>query len=92
MKERKTWTILGQLENTTIYPNSTEERIVATIKRLKIPEYYYNGEPFTVFNNDNFQNKDSDEEICDYIKKIIRKDFKALFQKRPSMNVHLIRV
>ena len=46
----------------------------------------------TIFNNDNFQNKDSDEEICDYIKKNIRKDFKALFQKRPSMNVHLIRV
>jgi hypothetical protein len=53
MKQRKTWTILGQLENTTIYPNSTEERIVATIKRLKIPESYYNGDPFTVFNNNN---------------------------------------
>jgi hypothetical protein len=46
----------------------------------------------TIFNNDNFQNTDSDEEICDYIKKNIRKDFKAVFQKRPSMNVHLIRV
>ena len=46
----------------------------------------------TIFNNDNFQNKDSDEEICDYIKKNIRKDFKTLFHKRPSMNVHLIRV
>ncbi|MEP5341336.1 MAG: T9SS type A sorting domain-containing protein [Algibacter sp.] len=53
MKQRKVWTILGQLENTTIYPNSTEERIVATIKRLKIPESYYNGDPFTIFNNNN---------------------------------------
>ncbi len=53
MKQRKTWTILGQLENTTIYPNSKKERIVATIKRLKIPESYYNGDPFTIFNNNN---------------------------------------
>lgn len=53
MKQRKAWTILGQLENTTIYPNSTEEKIIATIKRLDIPESYYNGEPFTIFNNNN---------------------------------------
>ncbi|WP_396602201.1 T9SS type A sorting domain-containing protein [Algibacter sp. R77976] len=53
MKQRKVWTILGQLENTTIYPNLNNERIVATIKRLKIPESYYNGDPFTVFNNNN---------------------------------------
>ncbi len=53
MRLRKLWTILGQLENTTIYPNSEGERIVATIRRLKIPESYYNGEPFTVFDNNN---------------------------------------
>jgi ribonuclease J len=44
------------------------------------------------FSNDNFNNKDSDEQICDLIKRNIRKDFKTLFQKRPSMNVHLVRV
>ncbi|WP_298238750.1 T9SS type A sorting domain-containing protein [uncultured Algibacter sp.] len=53
MKQRQVWTILGQLENTTIYPNKKNERIVATIKRLKIPEYYYDGDPFTIFNNNN---------------------------------------
>ncbi|MBJ6369793.1 T9SS type A sorting domain-containing protein [Snuella sedimenti] len=52
MKQRKVWTILGQLENTTIYPNKRNERIVATIKRLKIPQYT-GGDPFTVFNNNN---------------------------------------
>ena len=53
LKQRKHWTILGQLENTTICPNSTEENIVARLKRLDIPENYYNGDPFTVFNNNN---------------------------------------
>jgi Secretion system C-terminal sorting domain len=52
MKQRIGWTILGQLENTTIYPNSAEERIVATIKRLDIPQYT-GGDPFTVFNSNN---------------------------------------
>lgn len=53
MKLRKAWSVLGQLENTTICPNSKDENIVATIKRLDIPENYYNGDPFTVFNNNN---------------------------------------
>lgn len=52
MQHRKTWTILGQLENTTICPNSTEERIVATIKWLDIPQYS-GGDPFTVIDGNN---------------------------------------
>ena len=44
------------------------------------------------FNNDNFQAKTSDEDICDYIKRNIRKDFKISFLKRPTINVHLIRI
>ena len=44
------------------------------------------------FNNDNFQAKISDNEICDYIKRNIRKDFKSSFLKRPTINVHLIRI
>ncbi|WP_010180205.1 fibronectin type III domain-containing protein [Aquimarina agarilytica] len=53
MKQRKHWTILGKLENTTICPDSNEENIVATLKRLNIPESYYNGDPFTIFNSNN---------------------------------------
>ena len=53
MQQRQVWNILGKLENTTICPNSTEENIVATIKRLHIPAHYYYGDPFTVFNNNN---------------------------------------
>ncbi|MDC0093331.1 ribonuclease J [Alphaproteobacteria bacterium] len=44
------------------------------------------------FSIDNFKEKDSDEQICDYIKRSIRKYFKASYQKRPSINVHLIRI
>jgi ribonuclease J len=44
------------------------------------------------FNNDNFKVKISDDEICDYIKRNIRKDFKTSFLKRPTINVHLIRI
>ncbi|MDC1357260.1 ribonuclease J [Pseudomonadota bacterium] len=44
------------------------------------------------FNNNEFQNKISDDEICDYIKRNIRKDFKLSFIKRPTINVHLIRI
>ncbi|MEW4925390.1 T9SS type A sorting domain-containing protein [Algibacter sp. 2305UL17-15] len=52
MKKRKSWTILGQLENTTICPNSDTERIVATVKRLDIPQYT-GGDPFTVIDGNN---------------------------------------
>ena len=44
------------------------------------------------FNNNEFQTKISDDEICDYIKRNIRKDFKLSFIKRPTINVHLIRI
>ena len=44
------------------------------------------------FNNDDFQAKISDDEICDYIKRNIRKDFKTSFLKRPTINLHLIRI
>ena len=44
------------------------------------------------FNNNDFQIKSSDEDICDYIKRNIRKDFKISFIKRPTINVHLIRI
>ena len=44
------------------------------------------------FSNDSFQAKASDEEICNHIKKNIRKDFKIFFQKRPTINLHLIRI
>ncbi|MDO5980323.1 fibronectin type III domain-containing protein [Flavivirga spongiicola] len=58
MKQRKLWTIVGQLENTTIYPNSSEDRVVATIKRLKIPQYS-GGDPFTVFNNNSTKDENT---------------------------------
>ena len=44
------------------------------------------------FSNNDFHTKTSDEEICDYIKRNIRKDFKISFIKRPTINVHLIRI
>ena len=44
------------------------------------------------FNNNDFQTKTSDDEICDYIKRNIRKDFKISFIKRPTINMHLIRI
>lgn len=53
MQQRQIWNIKGRLENTTICPNSTDENIVATIKRLEIPQSYSYGDPFTVFNNNN---------------------------------------
>ena len=43
------------------------------------------------FNNNDFHTKTTDEEISDYIRKNIRKDFKISFLKRPTINVHLIR-
>ena len=49
----------GQFENTTIYPNSTNERIVATIKRLRIWGKYYYGDPLIIFNDNN--SKDSNK-------------------------------
>ncbi|WP_034040613.1 T9SS type A sorting domain-containing protein [Wocania ichthyoenteri] len=52
MRQRKAWTILGQLENTAICPNSDTERIVATVKRLDIPQYT-GGDPFTVIDGNN---------------------------------------
>ncbi len=60
MRKRKVWTILGQLENTTICPNSTEDRIEATIKRLEIPQYT-GGDPFTIF--DHYNTKDESKVI-----------------------------
>ena len=44
------------------------------------------------FSNNDFQTKNSNEEICDYIKRNVRKDFKTSFTKRPTINVHLIRI